>query len=252
VPLEPTKETADVRVLDLPEFFQRGIPRHRISGQRGAYVGVATDAEAVQNARQRMISEEIEIERTPESHADLFSNCETKKPVSLRRRLKRQSLYCWSTKMAAHANADLTEFDFMGIPRDVRVLIYDKAQKMLLEERKGIKQKFRKQIFPWIEMNYYRQNCIEIRGHSTSSEMWFQKNLVQRTAWQVDKKDRLLRVPKNGGPCRLTIFIDDFEYDYATGYNWPTLRGVDYEGVGALSAFSNDDILSSIEIFNIN
>jgi hypothetical protein len=46
---------------------------------------VATDAEAVQNARQRMLSQEIEIERAPESHANLFSNCETKKPVSLRR-----------------------------------------------------------------------------------------------------------------------------------------------------------------------
>ncbi len=198
-----------------------------------------------------MISQEIEIERTPESHANLFSNCETKKPVSLRRRLKRQSLYCSSTKMAAHANADLTEFDFMGIPRDVRVVIYDKAQKMLLEERKGIKKKFRKQIFPWIEMNYYRQNCIEIHGHSTSSEMCFQKNLVHRTAWHVDKTERELRVPKNG-PCRLTIFIDDFEFDHFAGYYEPTLRGVDYEGVGALSAFSNDDILSSIEIFNIN
>ncbi len=95
----------------------------------------------------------------------------------------------------------MTEFDFMGIPRDVRFVIYDKARKMLLEERKGIKKKFREKIFPWIEMNYYQQNCIEILGCSTPSGTWFQKN---RMTYQSNIMDRRLVIPTNG-PCRLTM-----------------------------------------------
>ncbi len=46
---------------------------------------------------------------------------------------------------AAHANVALTELDFMGIPRDVRFVIYDKILNMLLEEikkRNEIKKNF--------------------------------------------------------------------------------------------------------------
>jgi hypothetical protein len=99
---------------------------------------------------------------------------------------------------AAHANADSTEFDFMGIPRDVRFVIYDKVQKMF---RERIKKKFREQIFPWIELNYYKQNCIEILGYSTPSGTWFQKN---RMRYQSTIMDRRLEMPTNG-PYRLTM-----------------------------------------------
>ncbi len=67
-----------------------------------------------------------------------------------------------------------------------------------------------------------------------------QKNRVDRMAWHVDRMDRLLRVPRNG-PCRLTILIDDFEFDYDNDSYWPTSQCLDYEGGEALSAFSNDE-----------
>ncbi len=43
---------------------------------------MAPDVKAREHTRQRMISQEIEIERAPESHADLFSNCKTKKAIA--------------------------------------------------------------------------------------------------------------------------------------------------------------------------
>jgi hypothetical protein len=145
-----------------------------------------------------------------------------------------------ATKMAAaHANADLTELDFMGIPRDVRFVIYDKARNILLEERKEIKKMFREQIHPWIQMNSYRQTCTEIEGCSTPSlKLLLQRYLI---SYQSHRMDRLLQVPRNG-PCKLTIFIDDeFTSDEGFFRSYTYIRSLVYEGEQALLGFPNDD-----------